>query len=61
MNFSYLLTLHDRAITKWCLPKPGTPGSMFYPMPAPVEFQLDVMIHRTQITERYPFTVIRSK
>ena len=27
-------------------------------MPDSIEVQLDIMIHRTQITERYPFTVV---
>ena len=30
----------------------STPGSMYYPMPAPIEFQLDTLVHATQINER---------
>ena len=41
--------------------KRDLPLRLLYPMPASIEWQLDVMIHRTQITERYPFTVVRSK
>ncbi len=36
------------------------PGGMWYPMPMACEDQLDIAIHCTQITERYPFTKVKS-
>jgi hypothetical protein len=44
--------LHDLWISRQARRmRPDTPGSMWYPMPASIEFQLDCMIHTTQIEE----------